>query len=130
MLIDQLENAFTNTIIPVKIYSLSLQLYNNSDTPFFFEVNDDIEILVDFSDFDAYLIAGMSYQIDISVDPNDMVNETNELNNQLIIYGVNYNPYGSVPYNSLIIIIIVSSLIILVTLSSLGGVYVMKKRQL
>jgi parallel beta-helix repeat protein len=70
-----------NVVVLAKITDINLTLYNNSVIPFNFTSNENVEIFIDFLDFQDEIICGNTYNISIYLDPDNSINETAENNN-------------------------------------------------
>ena len=72
-----------DVIIHVNITNIPLLIYNNSLNTITLAPGELYQIFINFSDFDSVLIKGVDYNVSVSVDPDDSVEEDNELNNYL-----------------------------------------------
>ncbi|MBN1801817.1 MAG: hypothetical protein JW891_09945 [Candidatus Lokiarchaeota archaeon] len=122
----------TSVFIIIEIESLALELYNNSESLLYFDVNERREVQVDLSDFDSYLITKQAYQVSVQVDPENVINETNDDNNQIVISNV---IYGKTVYTApdilflAIVLLIIVGIVAVVSFTAFKLVKMGKSRQ-
>ena len=86
----------TSVVIYAVIESLALNLYNNSLSPADIDINELFEVYINLSDYLHVFTPGETYNISLTIDPEDIIVEDNELNNQLMLEYA-YIPSGPLP---------------------------------
>ncbi len=82
----------TNMVVYVEILSIPITIYNNSLSPFNLAVSAKNAIIIDISNYNLSLQAGIPYSLNITLDPLNIINETSEGNNVFIWFQLPYTP--------------------------------------
>ncbi|MBN1801815.1 MAG: hypothetical protein JW891_09935 [Candidatus Lokiarchaeota archaeon] len=88
--VNQGDLASNEVVLFVEIDSLALELYNNSNDPFALDAGEQSEVSIHLSDYDSFLRNRMKYLINIYLDPNGILTEDNESNNERISFEAIY----------------------------------------
>ncbi len=115
-------------VVIAEIPTIPLTLYNNSDSFFNLAVNEVRSIIIDLSNFDSQLKDSNTHIINIYIDPYNLINETNEIDNIGSNIEITYtkNSSGGMVIDPILIIFMT-----ILSVSSLaigGGAFVWKKR--